>query len=350
MEKAFLQALERAKEGQELTHQDIKSLLAADEQESQLLFAHADWVRQQNVGSDVHLRGIIEFTNYCRQHCHYCGLRADNTNAVRYRLSEDDILATARLAAQCGYRTLVLQGGEDVHFSPEDIARITSEVKKMGVAVTLSFGEYSRDIYQLWRDAGADRYLIKQETADEKLYQTIRPGKKLKDRLQCQQHLKELGYQLGSGSMVGLPMQTLDILAQDLELMRQMDVDMSGIGPFIPHPDTPLGNHTSGSVAMTLKMIAVARIIMPLVLLPATTSLATLAPNGRELSLRAGANVIMPNVSPQEFRAFYAIYPNKASSPDPINETRRRLIALIEGENRTVGQDFGHSPKAQFQQ
>lgn len=350
MSQLFLEKLDKAKSGVVLNHDDIKVLLNADAKEKEQLFCFANEVRQKNVGDAVHLRGIIEFSNYCRQHCQYCGLRADNQKITRYRLSKEQILETAAAAVSAGYKTLVLQGGEDIYFRPEDIAEITSEVKKLGVAITLSFGEYEKSVYALWRDAGADRYLIKQETADSALYAKIRPGKQLKDRLRCQQDLKDLGYQLGSGSMIGLPGQTLDTLASDLELMRQMDVEMSGMGPFIPHPDTPLGAYAQGSVEMTLKMLAAARIIMPLVLLPATTSLATLHPKGRELSLSVGANVIMPNVSPQEFRAYYAIYPNKASSVHSISETRQKLIAMIEAEGRIVAKDFGHSPKKQFQQ
>ena len=349
MTHSFEEALAKAQAGLELEHQDIVELLLADEAQSQALFRYSDQVRRENVGDVVHLRGIIEFSNYCRQHCQYCGLRADNRSLHRYRLTEEDILTTARQAAECGYKTLVLQGGEDVAFSPDDIARITSRVKELGVAVTLSFGEYERAVYELWRDAGADRYLIKQETSDPDLYRKLRPGKELKDRLQCQAWLKELGYQRGSGSMIGLPGQTVDIMAEDLLLMKKMDVDMSGMGPFIPHPDTPLGGYGRGSAEMTLKMLAVARIIMPLVLLPATTSLATIHPRGRELSLEVGANVIMPNVSPQEFRAYYTIYPDKLYSSEPLAIARQELEDLITGVGRTVGQDLGHSPKPAFQ-
>lgn len=348
MTYSFEEALAKAQAGFELNHQDIVALLSADEMQSQTLFALSDQVRRENVGDTVHLRGIIEFSNYCRQHCQYCGLRADNRTLHRYRLTEEDILNTARSAAECGYKTLVLQGGEDIAFSPEDIARLTARVKELGVAITLSFGEYSYDVYKLWREAGADRYLIKQETSDPDLYRHLRPGKELKDRLQCQAWLKELGYQLGSGSMIGLPGQTLDIMAEDLLLMKKMDVDMSGMGPFIPHPDTPLGIYSRGTAEMTLKMLAVARIIMPLILLPATTSLATIHPRGRELSLEVGANVIMPNVSPQEFRAYYTIYPDKIYSSEPLAIARQELEDLITGLGRTVGQDLGHSPKPAF--
>lgn len=348
MNQSFDDALAKAQSGAELTHQDIVPLLAADDKQSLALFRLSDHVRQENVGDIVHLRGIIEFSNYCRQHCQYCGLRADNHSLHRYRLTEDDIVSTARDAAQCGYKTLVLQGGEDVSFSPDDIARITARVKELGVAVTLSFGEYSYEVYKLWREAGADRYLIKQETADPTLYRRLRPDKELKDRLQCQYWLKELGYQLGSGSMVGLPGQTLDTLAEDLLLMQKMDVDMSGMGPFIPHPDTPLGQVARGSAEMTLKMLAVARIMMPLILLPATTSLATILPRGRERSLEVGANVIMPNVSPQEFRSYYTIYPDKVYSTEPLAIARQELEDLITGLGRIVGQDLGHSPKPAF--
>lgn len=345
----FDASLAKAKKGCELTKADLKHLLMADETQAPQLFAYANQVRQKMVGDEVHLRGIIEFSNHCRQQCHYCGLRAGNTTITRYRLSKEEILASAQAAVDNGYQTLVLQGGEDAFFTPSMIAEITREVKALGVAVTLSFGEYDYATYQLWREAGADRYLIKQETADPALYRQIRPGKELASRLQCQKWLKELGYQVGSGSMIGLPGQTLDTLADDLLLMKEMDVEMSGMGPFIPHPETPLGQSAQGSGEMTLKMLAVARILMPLVLLPATTSLASIDPKGRERSLQVGANVIMPNVGPQEFRQLYAIYPNKLCIHDHIGDYRNLLVQQIEALGRKVAIDQGHSPKAQFQ-
>lgn len=227
--------------------------------------------------------------------------------------------------------------------APETIAELTTEIKQMGAAVTLSCGERSYEVYQLWRETGADRYLIKHETADPALYKSIRPGHTLYERLQCQHWLKELGYQLGSGCMIGLPGQTVDILARDLELMKEMEVEMCGMGPFIPHAQTPLHFGNTGSISMTLKMMATARIYMPWMMLPATTALVSLHPEGRELALRAGANVIMPNVSPETTRSLYQIYPGKLNHRDSMTDYYNKITALVEAEGRTVGTDLGHS-------
>lgn len=237
-------------------------------------------------------------------------MRANNNDIDRYRLTPEQILDTARTATQAGYRTLVLQSGEDPLFSPKTIAELTAEIKKMGVAVTLSCRrtQLTKPI-SCGEKPARTVTIIKQETADPALYKCIRPGHTLQERLQCQHWLKDLGYQVGSGCMIGLPGQTVETLARDLQLMKEMHIDMSGMGPFIPHPKTPLHLGCTGSIFLTLKMLAVARLYMPWLLLPATTALASLHPEGRELALRAGANVIMPNVSPEEFRSLYQIYP-----------------------------------------
>ncbi len=335
--------LEKAITTPELTHEELVQLLSFPDEQIPQLMAAADTVRQNTVGNAVHLRGIIEFSSYCKQHCAYCGLRADNREIERYRLSPEIILETAQDAVDTGYHTLVLQCGEDMKIAPETIAELTAEIKQMGAAVTLSCGERSYEVYQLWRKAGADRYLIKHETADPALYKSIRPGHTLYERLQCQHWLKELGYQLGSGCMIGLPGQTVDILARDLELMKEMEVKMCGMGPFIPHAQTPLHFGNTGSISMTLKMMAAARIYMPWMMLPATTALVSLHPEGRELALRAGANVIMPNVSPETTRSLYQIYPGKLNHRDSMTDYYSKITALVEAEGRTVGTDLGHS-------
>ncbi len=340
--------LEKAVADHNLQPEELIFLLSLPDAQLPQLMAAADQVRRKTVGDAVHLRGIIEFSNHCSQLCCYCGLRAANREIGRYRLNTQQILDTAKSAAEAGYRTLVLQSGEDPGIPAEWIAELTREIKKLDVAVTISCGERSYADYQLWREAGADRYLIKQETADPVLYRAIRPGHTLEDRLQCQRWLKELGYQVGSGCMIGLPGQTVETLARDLQLMKEMQIDMSGMGPFIPHGQTPLGRAAAGSVAMTLKMVATARLYMPWLLLPATTSLASLHPNGRELALRAGANVIMPNVSPQEFRSLYQIYPGKVALPGSIVEARASIVRLVEAEGRTVALDQGHSVRPGF--
>jgi len=341
----FLKTLKKAGTTTELNKEELVTLLAADPDESKLLFDLADSIRAQYMGDAVHLRGIIEFSNYCRQNCHYCGLRFANGKLERYRLSYEEIYQTAEKAVSIGYKTLVLQSGEDSRYSPLEIAELIKAVKKLDVAITLSLGEHDYETYRLWREAGADRYLIKHETADPVLYQKIRPGKTLDERLVCQAWLKELGYQLGSGCMVGIPGQTLDTLAEDLLLLKKMDVEMAGIGPFIPHPDTPLARGKQGSLEMTLKMVAIARIIMPLVHLPATTALGTIHPQGRELALQGGANVVMPNVSPSQYRELYQIYPNKICVKDEPEHCRGCITGKILALGRTVGTDYGHSPK-----
>ena len=335
--------LEKARSSSDLRYEELVQLLSIPDEQLPLLMQAADEVRQNSVGDEVHLRGIIEFSNYCRQQCCYCGLRAGHSTAGRYRLTYEQILDTAEAAAKTGYRTLVLQSGEDPAISPAFVADITREIKKLDVAVTLSCGERSYEVYKLWRQAGADRYLIKQETADPALYKSIRPGHTLTERLQCQKWLKELGYQLGSGCMIGLPGQNVQTLARDLQLMKELQADMSGMGPFIPHPETPLRFGTTGSISMTLKMLATARLYMPWILLPATTALASLHPEGRELALRAGANVIMPNVTPEDVRSLYQIYPGKLNTEDNMKDYYNRIRTMIESEGRTVATGFGHS-------
>jgi len=343
MKPSFQQAFNKALQQEELTQEDLVLLLQAQGEDAQALRNLANEVRHQAVGDVVHLRGIIEFSNYCSQQCHYCGLRAGNTALGRYRLTQEEIMTAAEAAVRRGYKTLVLQSGEDMNFSVEAITELVQELKKMDVAITLSCGERSYQVYEQWRLAGADRYLIKQETSDPILFSRLRPGRTLDERLECQRYLKDLGYQLGSGCMVGLPGQTIATLAQDILLMREMQVNMSGIGPFIPHGQTPLKMASRGSVELTLNMLAAARLVMPWVHLPATTALSTLNPEGRKLALLSGANVIMPNVSPQEFRSLYQIYPDKYCINDPLDDHWEELHTLIHSLGRTVGTDYGHN-------
>jgi len=335
--------LNRSASSSAYTHEELVFLLSQPDDAIPMMMDAAHKLSLKYFGTDVHLRGIIEFSNTCKQMCCYCGLRAGNHNTERYRLDKKTILDTARAAVAAGYKTLVLQSGEDPLISPEMIAEITAECKNLGIAVTLSCGEQPFDIYRLWKEAGADRYLIKHETADDALYRSIRPGHVLSERLQCHRWLKELGYQVGSGCMIGLPGQTIDTLARDLELMKELNIDMCGMGPFIPHSRTPLHFASSGTVSMTLKMVSVARLSMPWLLLPATTALASMHPQGREMALQAGANVIMPNISPQEFRSLYQIYPGKVSFSGSIADARRQVEELIHRAGFTVATDFGHS-------
>ena len=345
----FYDALKLAQREKTLSKTAIIALLMANEKESYDLFNLATEVRKNAVGDRVNLRGIIEFSNYCRQNCYYCGLRKDNKKANRYRLDFDIIIQTIDEAISVGYQTIVLQCGEDGGYDKNLIAKIVRYIREKNVAVTLSCGEWDEATYALWKKAGANRYLMKQETADPNLYAYLRPNRTLKERLESHEKLRSLGYQVGSGSMVGLPGQTYSTLADDLLLMRNTDVEMSGIGPFIPHMDTPLKNGKQGDPLLTCRMVATARILMPLLMLPATTSLATLHKKGRELALMAGADVIMPNISPQATRKYYEIYPGKVSSEKSIKENYLATVALVESCKRFIGTDQGHSPKKVWQ-
>lgn len=332
--------------GAGLTEADIVALLEAGPGEQRTLFTLADEVRRGFMGDAVHLRGIIEFSNYCVRNCVYCGLRRDNRRLARYRMSVDEIVQVAARAAAAGYRTIVLQSGDDLHYRAEDIARMVEGIKQAAdVAVTLSVGERSRQEYAIMRRAGADRFLLKHETADPGLYSRLHPGMTLEGRLECLAHLRGLGFQVGSGNIVGLPGQTARTLAKDITLLRSLDVEMAGIGPFIPHPGTPLASYPPGDVSMSLRMLAVARLVLPLAHLPATTALATLHPDGRRMGLECGANVVMPNVTPLEFRHLYEIYPGSIALAAPADGGLAEIYALLSGLGRQVSQTCGHSPK-----
>ncbi|WP_066636987.1 [FeFe] hydrogenase H-cluster radical SAM maturase HydE [Desulfolucanica intricata] len=342
MDKRFIKALEKARRGRLLQYDDILVLLSAGPQEQVELFTLADRVRRRYMGDEVHIRGIIEFSNYCVRQCCYCGLRAANTGVKRYRLSEEVIVHTAQKAYRLGYRTVVLQSGEDPYYSIERLARIIRRIKmETGLAVTMSVGERSFADYQRMREAGADRYLLKQETSDPVLFAKLRPQTILEDRVRCLKWLKELGFQIGSGNMVGLPGQTMETLVRDLVLMRELDVDMAGIGPFIPHPKTPLAGNPGGTLVMTLKVLAVARLIMPDVNFPATTALETIHSGGRKLALQCGANVIMPNITPVACRAHYSIYPNKAGTKEEPEECLCSINKLVGELGRKVSTGLG---------
>jgi biotin synthase len=328
----FNDALAGALAGQRLNRVQIIALLSADPAQMPALFAAADEVRRAGVGNQVHLRAIIEFSNHCRKNCLYCGLRRDNRNLPRYRMTKEEIVQTAGAAAALGYHTVVLQAGEDLFYTTADIAQIIAQIKdQYHLTITLSLGERSREDYKIWREAGARRYLLKQETAESRLFQYLKPDTNLAYRKQCLYWLKELGYQTGAGNMVGLPGQTMDTLAKDILLMDQLEVEMAGIGPFLPHHSTPLKDAPAGDLDLTLKTLAVTRLCLPRAHLPATTALCTLAPNGRKLALNCGANVIMPNLTPLSLRSKYQIYPHKAG----IMENPRR--ARTRGELCKIG-------------
>ncbi|HEY3316409.1 MAG TPA: [FeFe] hydrogenase H-cluster radical SAM maturase HydE [Bacillota bacterium] len=345
----FARALERALAGDRLGHDEIVALLEARGAEVDQLRQAADAVRRRHLGDDVHLRGVIEFSNHCRCNCLYCGLRAGHKDLERYRISPEEMVEIAGRAAGLGYRTIVLQSGEDVTYDADTIAWVVRRIKDhLDVAVTVAVGDRPRQEYQAWRRAGADRYLLKHETADPELFARLRPGTVLADRIQHLRWLKELGYQVGSGNMIGLPGQTVETIAADLLLLRELDVEMAGIGPFIPNGETPLADCPGGTLEQTLIALGVARLVLPLTHLPATTATGSIDPQGRQKALGFGANVIMPNVTPGRYREDYRIYPNKICLAEEPENCRPCVEAIITSLGRTVAQDQGHSPKDDF--
>lgn len=301
--------------------------------------------RERVYGRDVYVRGLVEFSSCCKNDCLYCGIRRSNRHAERYRLTKDEILARCREGYALGFRTFVLQSGEDPYYTPDAIADIVRSIKSLypECAVTLSVGEHPREVYALWREAGADRYLLRHETADAEHYSRLHPSElTLENRMRCLYDLKSLGYQVGCGIMVGSPYQTTAHIAKDLVFMKEFDPDMVGIGPFIPHHDTPFASEERGSLALTLRLLSIVRIMLPSVLLPATTALGSIHPEGRELGILAGANVCMPNLSPPDVKAKYSLYDGKLStgseSAECLAELEKRMekigyrVALVRGD------------------
>lgn len=333
MDTALL--IEKLNNTHSLNKDEALQLIKQGAQHKNLLFALAQKTAQKSFGRQIFVRGLIEFTNYCKNDCYYCGIRRSNKNAARYRLTQEEILECCRAGYGLGFRTFVLQGGEDYFYSDEDIAAIVRAIKAQypDCAVTLSIGERSRETYALWKKAGADRYLLRHETADFAHYAKLHPAElSAANRQQCLYTLKELGYQAGAGFMVGSPYQTAENLADDLMFLQKLRPQMIGIGPFIPHHDTPFKDEPAGSVELTLVLLAVLRLLFPHVLLPATTALGTLAPGGRLLGIKAGANVIMPNLSPQNVRGKYLLYDNKlhtgAEAAEALNELQREVASI----------------------
>jgi biotin synthase len=291
----------KAPPGARFGREEIARLLQSEGVHQERLFEKANEVRERCVGNDVHLRGIIEFSNHCIRNCLYCGLRRDNSVLKRYRMTKAEIVEAAHAGVEAGLRTIVLQSGEDPFFDADLLARIIGEMKdRYDIAVTVSVGDRAKKDYQTIRKAGADRFLLKHETADPELFARLRPGTTLEGRKKHLFWLKELGFQVGSGNMVGLPGQTVETLADDILLMKELDVEMAGIGPFIPNDHTPLAACRRGDVDMTLKTLAVARLVLPFTHLPATTALASIHPEGRQVALKCGANVVMPDITPAQ--------------------------------------------------
>lgn len=315
-----------------------------DKDALEYLRSSAEEQRQEFYGRDIYIRGLIEFTSFCKNDCYYCGLRKSNKNAQRYRLSKEQILDCCKQGYELGFRTFVLQGGEDAFYTNDKITDIVRAIRKSypDCAITLSIGEKSRESYQKYFDAGADRYLLRHETADSSHYARLHPKElSLSDRKKCLYNLKEIGYQTGCGIMVGSPYQTAENLVSDLLFIKELKPHMVGIGPFISHRDTPFRDMPSGSLELTLKMLAIIRLLLPNVLLPSTTALGTINPRGRELGILWGANVVMPNLSPVSVRKKYMLYDNKICTGDEAAECRFCMQKRMESIGYKVVTDRG---------
>ena len=304
--------IEKAKVERILQKSEIVQILE-DSSINEYLFKTADSVRKKYVGDEIYLRALIDFSNICRCNCAYCGIRCDNKKVQRYRLKKDEIIDLSNLASKLGYKTLVLQSGEDLFFNADYLAEIVKEIKKNDIAVTLSIGERFFEEYKILKEAGADRFLLRIETTDENLYKKMHPGMSLDNRKKCLYNLKQLGYETGTGSLIGLPDQTLESIASDILFYKELNADMIGIGPLITHPDTPLKDFPNGNLILALKVLALTRLFLPDINIPATTAMETLNPNGRIMALQAGANVVMPNITLEECKKNYQIYPGKVA-------------------------------------
>ncbi len=331
----------------DLTDEELLYIIKFDEDVG-CLHSAADKVRRSVYGNKVYIRGLIEFTNYCKNNCLYCGIRHANKDAIRYRLSKEEILTCCKEGYDLGFRTFVLQGGEDEYYTDEIICDIVASIRKSftDCAITLSIGEKSKESYKSYFDAGANRYLLRHETADYSHYEMLHP-KSMKNeiRKKCLFDLKEIGYQVGSGFMVGSPYQTAENVLADLRFLQELQPDMIGIGPFIPHANTPLGQFPAGKVQLTLKLISILRLMFPYALIPATTALGSILPGGREEGLKAGANVVMPNLSPTRVRNLYEIYENKLSSGAEAAESLNELKNSVEACGYSVVTDIGNVKK-----
>ncbi|MFA5553578.1 MAG: [FeFe] hydrogenase H-cluster radical SAM maturase HydE [Phycisphaerae bacterium] len=327
---------------------DIEYLLnLSDESQTAELFAFADEIRRQYVGDEVLLRGIVEFSNNCDNTCHYCGLNRTNKNLIRYSFSDSEILGCIKHIADSGIKTVVLQSGESAELDAGRLADIIRIIKTdFDMAVTLSVGERKFEDYKLWKQAGADRYLLKIETTNKDLYRKLHPGMSFDNRLECSRNLKKLGYQNGSGNLVGLPGQTISDIAEDILFFKKERFDMIGIGPFIPHHDTVLCNNSTGDIKLTLKTIAITRIVTRNSHLPASTAVGSV--NGKDeriTALKAGANVLMPNFTPLPYRQLYEIYPNKRCSTEEPGKCGVCMDIMVKSIGRTIKYSRGDSLK-----
>lgn len=339
------EALQRVSTADMPSTDDLELLLAQQgDQEMREIFAVADGTRKRYMGDGILLRGIVEFGSFCRNTCFYCGLHAGNTRIQRYRMTREEILESVARIARQGIQTVVLQSGEDAGLDVAWLAEVVREVKKrFGLAVTLSVGERYRQDYELWRAAGADRYLLKIESSDKELYESLHDGRLLENRLRCLFDLTLLGYQVGCGMMIGLKGQTLRHIACDIAFFAQGGFDMVGIGPFIPHAETPLRDQPAGSVPLTLKAVALTRIVTKNAHLPATTALGSMDRDYRIDGLAAGANVLMPNFTPLKYKKHYEIYPGKRCVSEPTGACGFCMEGLAASIGRTIDYSRGDS-------
>lgn len=342
--KTFKSLPIKLKEEKNLSDEELLKLLSTNEYDSEL-HTLADEVRREIYGEDVYIRGLIEISNYCKNDCYYCGIRRGNKSAVRYRLTKDDILACCEEGYKLGFRTFVMQGGEDPYYTDDVMCGIVSAVRERysDCAITLSLGERSYESYLALYNAGANRYLLRHETANAEHYGKLHPqSMNLQNRKDCLFNLKEIGYQVGSGFMVGSPYQTTENLVEDLRFLQKLSPDMIGIGPYVTHAQTPFASFENGSVELTLRLLSVLRLMFPYVLLPSTTALGTLHPQGRELGLKAGANVVMPNLSPVKVRKLYELYENKICTGEEAAQCRSCLEKRVEAAGYKIVTDIGN--------
>ena len=339
---ALIDRLERERD---LSDAELAALIeCSDPQTLEYLAQRARAVRDAHYGRKVYIRGLIEYSNYCKNDCLYCGIRRSNRNAERYRLSKEQILDCCRTGYALGFRTFVLQGGEDPYFTDERAASIVSAIRSEfpDCAITLSMGERGRESFQRLFDAGANRYLLRHETADCDHYARLHPAElTLQNRMQCLCDLKDIGYQTGTGMMVGSPFQTTDCLVRDLRFIQQLQPQMVGIGPFIPHHDTPFAQYPAGTARQTLTLLSMLRLMLPCALLPATTALGTIDGDGREKGMNAGCNVVMPNLSPRDCRSKYLLYDNKIATGDEAAESLNSLKKRMERAGYEIVTDLG---------
>ena len=333
MKNELFDLIDKLQKGRSLTEYEYEKLISRYDSDLALYAAEKSRQEAQNhYGNDIYIRGLIEISNYCKNDCYYCGIRKSNLNCIRYRLTKDEILECCKEGHDLGFRTFVLQGGEDGHYTDDMLCDIVSTIKAdyPDCAITLSLGERSYESYKKLWDAGADRYLLRHETADKDHYQRLHPKElSFEKRMECLRNLKDIGYQVGCGFMVGSPYQTSENLAKDLKFIEEFSPHMCGIGPFIRHKDTPFKDEKDGSVELTLFLLSLIRLIKPTILLPATTALGTLSTDGRERGILAGANVIMPNLSPLSVRKKYTRYDHKIStgqeSAQCVDDLRSRM-------------------------